>query len=78
MFDGFQPGRSAEPIAGVFDVVRVHGRALRILFICTVLEVRWFGYKKVTSCATGTFTSLGRKGKADASLHILFEVAQRD
>ena len=36
---GFKLGRATEPVAGVFDFLRVHGNALRILFVHTVIEV---------------------------------------
>ena len=38
MPDGFQPGRAAEPFAGVFNFVGGHGRAFQILSGYTVNE----------------------------------------
>ncbi|MEB0048436.1 MULTISPECIES: hypothetical protein [unclassified Pseudomonas] len=40
MGDGFQFGRTSKPVAGVFYFERVHGHALFILFMHTVIEAR--------------------------------------
>lgn len=37
---GFELGPATEPVAGVFDFMRVHGSALLILFVYTVIEAR--------------------------------------
>lgn len=36
---GFKRCRATKPVAGVFDFVRVHTRALLILFLYTVIDV---------------------------------------
>jgi len=54
---GFKRRRAAEPIAGVFDFVLVHGHTLRALVLYTVFEVLRLGERKVTNCWVGISAS---------------------
>ena len=60
MLDGFKPGRASLPIAGVFDFIRVHGHALSILFVYTVIRAQRFGEGSATSCLNLEWCSFGR------------------
>ena len=47
---GFELSRAAEPVAGVFDFERVHGRALFLLFGYTAVWTQVLGEDEATSC----------------------------
>ncbi|MCY1459658.1 hypothetical protein D9M71_771500 [compost metagenome] len=53
VLDGLESGGATEPVAGIFDFVRVHGHTLRILFLYAVVEVLRLGERKVTNCWAG-------------------------
>jgi hypothetical protein len=62
MGDGFKFGRASKPVAGVFDVERVHGHSLFLLFEYTVIEARESGEGEATSCRDlGVVRSTGRR-----------------
>jgi hypothetical protein len=70
MLDGFEVCWTAQPLAGVFDFVGIHGKALSILFGYTVIEARILGEGVSTSSAVlvSCRQNAGRRDVAGKSL----------
>lgn len=66
---GFERGRVAEPVVGVFYIEGVHGHALLILFTYTVIEALPAGEGVATSCRIFDWFSVGRTPEEGKSLY---------